>query len=123
MQCSVQHANFATVRGQTLALETADTPEKRRVGLMGRQTLKEGHGMFFPSKTKHVQTFWMKDTYLPLDMLFVDEANTISKIAEQAEPLSLERVRNEACYVIETNGGWAQKNNVQVGDRVSFRNN
>lgn len=118
--CSVQRANFATVRGRALTLETADTAEKKRHGLMGRRTLKEDHGMFFPSKTKQAQSFWMKDTYLPLDMMFVDETNTISKIAERVEPMSLERVRDEACYVIETNGGWAQKNSVQVGDRVMF---
>ena len=67
-----------------------------------------------------MQSFWMKNTHIPLDMIFVDRTNSISKIAEQVTPMSLDYVRQEACYVIETNGGWAEKNNVQVGDTIYF---
>jgi len=118
--CPVQYATHASVRGRTLSLETANTAEKRRMGLMGRQILEDNSGMFFPSKQKEMQSFWMKNTHIPLDMIFVDRTNSISKIAEQVTPMSLDYVRQEACYVIETNGGWAEKNNVQVGDTIYF---
>ena len=118
----------------TLRLETAATPEAREKGLMHRKTLAPCDGMvfFFPSissdpVSKFIdpeftpQKFWMKNTLIPLDILFVDEAGKIISIIT-ATPLSLEPVGPDApvATVIEIAGGRAAKEGIVVGDRVQY---
>jgi uncharacterized protein len=105
----------------TLKLEMALTPETRERGLMQRKTLKPADGMvfFFPKPAPY--QFWMKDTVIPLDMLFVDEAGTVVYIAT-AKPLSLKPVgpTTPVDTVIELAGGRAAHEGITVGDKVSY---
>ncbi len=114
----------------TLRLEIAATPEAREKGLMQRKTLTPCDGMafFFPSTSPRdeaprfaPQKFWMKNTLIPLDILFVDEAGKIISIIT-ATPLSLEPVGPDApvATVIEIAGGRAAKEGIVVGDRVQY---
>lgn len=104
-----------------LTLEMAFTPEARELGLMHRTSLAPHDGMafFFPKAAPY--KFWMKNTLIPLDMLFVDEAGTVVYIAT-ATPLSLEMVGpdNAVDTVIELAGGRAAREGITVGDKVRY---
>jgi uncharacterized protein len=105
----------------TLRLETARDDESREQGLMYRKTLAPADGMafFFPKPAPY--KFWMKNTLIPLDMLFVDEACRIVYI-HTAKPLSLTPVGPETpvTTVIEIAGGRAKREGIHVGDRVRY---
>ena len=117
--CSLQRANFATIKGATLVLEVADSEQKKTRGLMHRTSLETNRGMFFPYEKEEKRLFWMKNTSLPLDIIFINGENTITNIGEGV-PHSLESVSGKGCYVIETNRGWAGKNGIREGDTIAF---
>jgi len=113
---------------RTLHLEVASDPETREHGLMERKTLAPCDGMafFFPAlnttpETFAPQKFWMKNTLIPLDILFLDANHTIIHIAT-AKPLSLKSIGPDApvATAIEIAGGRAMKDNIKIGDRVFY---
>ena len=67
----------ATIASSVFYLEVADSSEKRTVGLMGRESLGEDRGMLFVFESEHTLSFWMKNTLIPLDIVFVDENLTV----------------------------------------------
>lgn len=100
-------------------VELADTPEKRERGLMFRKDLADGHGMLFLFDEEAEHSFWMKDTLIPLDLIFVDTAGRVTGIVARARPLTLEpRIGGPSRVVLEVPGGWAAANGVKVGDRM-----
>ena len=101
-------------------VEVADTPEARARGLMGRPSLHEDHGMLFQYETMSRHVMWMKNTYVPLDILFIDDAWRIVGMIEHAEPLSLKKlsVDRESRYVFEMTHGLISKHFMKIGDRV-----
>ncbi len=104
--------------------ELAQTPEKRSQGLMFRQVLREGEGMLFAFETEAVYSFWMKNTLIPLDMIWVDSSKKVVHI-EHAIPCTTERCQSytpsvAALYVVEVNAGFAEENNIKIGDAVEF---
>ncbi len=103
-------------------VEVARTVEERERGLMGRPRLEPGHGMLFVFESEDEHVFWMKDTLIPLDMLFIDGLGTIVGIVSRAEPLTTSpRVAGRTSrYVLEVPGGWAEERGVKVGDSVHF---
>ncbi|HET8541823.1 MAG TPA: DUF192 domain-containing protein [Anaeromyxobacter sp.] len=105
-------------------VEIARTEPERRQGLMNRASLPETAGMLFLFDRTSVHTFWMKNTLIPLDIIFIDEEGRIAGIVERAEPRTLtERsVGRPSRYVLEVNGGWARARGVRAGDRVRFEN-
>jgi hypothetical protein len=105
-------------------VELARTEPERRQGLMNRASLPEDAGMLFIFDDASVQSFWMKNTLIPLDMLFIDDDGRIVGIVERAEPRTLtERtVGKPSRYVLEVNGGWCRAHGVRAGDRVRFEN-
>ncbi len=107
--------------GRTLVVqvEVADTPEKRERGLMFRKELADGRGMVFLFDEEAEHSFWMKDTLIPLDLIFVDGAGRVTGVVSQARPLSLEpRSGGPSRVVLEVPGGWAARNGVRAGDRM-----
>jgi uncharacterized membrane protein (UPF0127 family) len=98
----------------------ADTPETRARGLMYVADLASDEAMIFVYEEPQVLRMWMKDTYLPLDMLFVDEHGCIVNIAERTTPLSLATIESgtPAVLVVELKGGVASAAGARVGDRV-----
>ncbi len=100
----------------------ADTPARQIQGLMFVRDLPAGEGMLFPLAPPRVATFWMANTYIPLDMLFVAPDGRIEKIKAEARPFSLKTISSGAPVeaVIEIRGGEARKLGLAVGQRVRW---
>lgn len=106
-----------------LSLEIASTPKEREKGLMKRYELAPYDGMIFLFPEPGTHRFWMKDTPISLDMLFVDEARTIVHIAEYTKPYSTLPIgsgRDNITAVIELDGGSARRKGIAVGDSVRY---
>jgi hypothetical protein len=105
-----------------VALEVADTPEVRQRGLMYRSALPEGRGMLFVFDADADHDFWMKNTLIPLDMLFIAADGRVVGIHANATPLSTAAIRvgRPSRYVLEVPGGYAGRHGIAVGDRVEL---
>jgi len=103
----------------TVQVELADTDPKRERGLMFRKELPDGQGMLFLFDEEGEHSFWMKDTLIPLDMIFVDASGRVTGVVAQARPLTLQpRNGGPSRMVLEVPGGWAAAHGVRVGDRM-----
>jgi uncharacterized membrane protein (UPF0127 family) len=104
----------------TFQVEMAITPEEKEHGLMFRRELPEGQGMLFDFQSDQNVAFWMKNTYIPLDMLFIRGDGRILRIAENTEPLSERNIPSGGPVraVLEVIGGTAKKLGIAAGDRV-----
>jgi uncharacterized membrane protein (UPF0127 family) len=89
---------------------------------MYRQELAPDAGMLFVFKQPQHLTFWMKNTEIPLDMIFADGDGTVAGIVSNAEPFSERQlsVPGDSQYVLEVNGGFARRNGIQPGDKMQF---
>ncbi len=98
-------------------VEVMDTPEEREHGLMFRESLPKFSGMLFVYETPQPVAFWMKNTLIPLDMLFFDPAGRLTRIKSQAQPLDETPVigGDNVQYVLEINGGLAQSLGIDLG--------
>jgi len=107
-----------------VAVEVARTARQIQRGLMYREHLPPDAGMLFLLRRDKIQTFWMKNTLIPLDMIFASGSMDVVGVVENAEPKTLtsRKVSRPSQYVIEVNGGWAKKNGVGTGARVRFEN-
>ena len=120
----MQTLEIATKTGvHAFSVEVADNEVDRARGLMFRKTLPEGQGMLFDFHREQPVDFWMKNTYIPLDMLFIRDDGRILRIAENTTPLSTEIVSSGGPVraVLEVIGGTAQKFGIAPGDRVAYR--
>jgi uncharacterized protein len=106
---------------RSFEVEIADTPEARATGLMYRRHLDPGHGMLFDFKSERPVSMWMRNTYIPLDMLFIGSDRRIRNIARRTTPLSERTIGSDGPvrYVLEINGGLAESLGIQPGDVVS----
>lgn len=102
--------------------ELTKTEQEQKMGLMFRKTMAENEGMLFVYDTPQVLTMWMKNTLLPLDMVFVGEQGTIVKIEEHTVPRTLTVLSSDvpAVAVLELNAGTAKAKDLQIGDYVSY---
>jgi uncharacterized protein len=109
-------------REVTFQVEIADTPSKRAMGLQYRKELGEDRGMIFLFPAEAPQSFWMKNTPIPLDMIFINREQKIVGIVEQTVPFSLDSrsVGAPSQFVLEINGGLARRHGIQAGDSVRF---
>jgi uncharacterized protein len=112
----------------SFAVEIADTEPQREKGLMFRKNLPDGQGMLFDFKREQDVSFWMQNTYIPLDMIFIRGDGSILRIVENAEPLSTRLIPSggPVLAVLEVIGGTARKLGIAPGDRVAhpiFRRN
>ena len=107
----------------TVRVEIARTPEERQHGLMDRPRLDPDGGMLFVFGESAPHGFWMSNTLIPLDILFLSEDGRVAAVVER-QPLSLEVGDGgvPSRYVLEVNGGWARAHGVRTGDRVRFEN-
>ena len=103
------------------SVELATNAAERAVGLMNRKELPEGRGMLFDFEREAPVAFWMHNTYIPLDMIFIRADGSILRIAENAEPLSDRLIPSGGPVraVLEVIGGTASKFGIAPGDRVT----
>jgi uncharacterized membrane protein (UPF0127 family) len=105
-----------------VSVEIADTPSEREVGLMYRKSLDAGTGMLFVFASPSDLKFWMRNTEIPLDMIFADASGRVVGIVANAEPYSDKEIGVDGLsqYVLEVNGGFAAQNSITRGDRLDF---
>jgi uncharacterized membrane protein (UPF0127 family) len=101
-------------------VEIARDEASRARGLMDRRFMPPDHGMLFEFDRETPEAFWMKDTYIPLDMIFISRAGVVTNIVANAEPLSERAIPSgpPCMAVLELNGGAAAKISLRVGDKV-----
>lgn len=115
-----------TTKGEVVYyVESAITKEEKTQGLMNRKELRADSGMIFDISPDEGIAIWMKDTYIPLDVLFVNPEGKIVWIYQNAEPLSTNLVRplikEPISAVVELNGGDVQKHNIKIGDTIKHK--
>ena len=105
--------------------ELADTQEKKERGLMFRESLKENSGMFFPFDADATYNFWMKNTLIPLDIIFISKDFKIVEIIHaepcEEEPCESYKTSQYSRYVLEVNGGFTTRNNIAVGNKIAIK--
>lgn len=111
-------------RPVTVYVEVADTPDTRTRGLMYRNQLAPDAGMIFLFDREQDQSFWMKNTPLALDMIFISRDKRVVGVHQRAEPFSLEPISVGAPSraVLEVNAGFAAAHGLAPGDSVAYRN-
>lgn len=116
-------AYLITPSGDTihrLDIEIAESDYERETGLMYRRSMEEDQGMLFIFDNEEPRGFYMKNTYIPLDLIFLDSNRRVVSIYPNAQPESMETIRSEqpAQYVLEINAGLAEHWDLQPGDSL-----
>ena len=108
--------------GHQLTIELALTPAQQETGLMYRTSLAKDSGMLFYLPVEQNCTMWMKNTLIPLDMVFISKEGTITKIVKNTIPYSLERISSgkKVSAVLELNGGTSDRLSLKEGDKVHY---
>jgi len=103
-------------------IEIADTPHELATGLMHRRSIPKTAGMLFIFDRSQLLFFWMKNTYIPLDIIFADENMRIVTVKKNARPLSEKLIPSirDAMYVVEVNAGFCDKYGIKIGDHLSY---
>lgn len=123
-QAQLERLTIVTAGGRhDFQVEVMATEEQRARGLMHRREMAADRGMLFDFKTVQPVAFWMKNTYIPLDMIFIDARGEIVNIAENTEPMSERSVPSgkPVLGVLEVNAGISRKFGIKPGDRVEHR--
>jgi uncharacterized protein len=107
---------------EKLTIEIADNELETTQGLMYRRTMPDSCGMVFIFPDSQPRNFWMKNTYLPLDILFLDESKKIVTIQANRTPFSEEQIPSfeNAKYVLEVNAGYCKRKGIEKGDIVKW---
>ena len=122
--CSAHAAPTVELKGQRFEVELATTPEAQQRGLMFRDSMADDHGMLFVFDNMQPRVFWMKNTHIPLDILYFDNNYKLVSAQERVPPC-----RSDPCtqypstgpaqYVLELNSGMAAKLGVRPGDPLT----
>ncbi len=106
--------------GESFAIELADDPAERAQGLMFRETLDPAAGMLFVYESPRQASFWMKNTLIPLDMIFSDATGTVTRVHSNAVPGDLTPIDGGAsvAFVLEINGGLAARLGIVAGTEL-----
>lgn len=107
---------------QRLQVEIADDEHEREVGLMFRKQMPDDAGMLFVWPDQEVRSFWMRNTYIPLDLVYVREGKVV-KVIPWAKPMDETGLPSgqPVDMVLEVNGGWAAKRGLKVGDTIELK--
>ena len=112
-----------SIKGYTLTVELATTPAERSCGLSNRFKLPKNHGMLFISPDHHNWTLWMKDTYIPLSVAFLDDSGQIINL-QNMTPMQTEKIyysSQPVKYALEVNQGWFDAHQIEIGDTVEMK--
>ena len=111
------------INNSTLKLEVARSEQKREEGLMNIKKMQDNSGMIFIFEDEQIRTFWMKNTYISIDIIFLDKDLKIVKIFENTKPLQTSEIYSSdypSQFVIEANSGWVEKHNLKVSDKLEI---
>jgi uncharacterized membrane protein (UPF0127 family) len=120
-QCAPDRVDLRGPWGQArFSVEVVDTPESRAQGLMFRESLPRSAGMLFIYEAPTRASFWMRNTLIPLDMLFVDPAGVVTHIHHEARPLDETPIPggDNVLMVLEVNGGMARAMGIEPGSAL-----
>ncbi len=119
---SVKIVSSSNTARAAVRIEIANRPDTRELGLMYRKHLDKDTGMLFIFPSPAPVQFWMKNTEIPLDMIFADSSGRVVGIVANAEPYSERNVGgfDATEYVLEVNGGYASHHGIVVGDHMEF---
>ncbi|OGD56527.1 hypothetical protein A2V71_02380 [Candidatus Berkelbacteria bacterium RBG_13_40_8] len=112
------------INNKTIDVEVALTESQREKGLSGRTELDVNSGMLFVFPKSDIHTFWMKETKIPLDIIWIDEGKVVEimtldpQIDDQTPSYT---PKNKANFVLEVNAGMASEDNIKVGDEVKIK--
>lgn len=116
---------IATVAGETIQLEVAQTPEQQGIGLMFRESLADDRGMLFPFPQERVARFWMKNVPISLDMIFLNGDRVVDLAVDvppcQQEPCPVYGPDALVDGVMELRGGRGEELGIKVGDRIEIK--
>ena len=126
LKYKIENITEVKIAGQSIKVELALTPAEQARGLSGRESLKDDEGMLFvfsdQDKNK-THKFWMKDMNFPIDMIWIDKDKKVIYIKKDARPESYPNLFGPdvaSQYVLETVSGFADKNNLKIGDGVEL---
>jgi uncharacterized membrane protein (UPF0127 family) len=107
---------------KVLDIEIADNDYEITQGLMFRKSMAENRGMLFIQQQERIQSFWMRNTHISLDIIFINSAMEIVSAQTYAKPYSEESLPSEepAIYILEVNAGMMEKWGLEKGDKVAF---
>jgi uncharacterized membrane protein (UPF0127 family) len=111
-----------SIKGHSLTVELATTPTSRGCGLSHRQDLPSNHGMLFIFPDSRPRSFWMKDTFIPLSIAYLDNSGQIMSILDM-EPMQTRpqyQSVQPAEYALEVNQGWFRAHGIEIGDIVEM---
>lgn len=119
----VQLCVKSKTKTHSFTVEVAETSQQQAKGMMFRTELADDHGMLFPFGEVRMASFWMKNTVIPLDIIFIRSDGVIENIAENAEPYSTIPVESTApvAAVLELRGGLAAEIGIAAGDKVAWK--
>ncbi len=107
-------------------VEVADSPEERETGLMFRNFLAADRGMIFVFDEEKINSFWMKNTRIPLDAIWIDGEGSVVDVQTmapcQSDPCQIYTPPGPAEFVLEVNAGWSASHGIEMGDKVTFEN-
>lgn len=123
--CGAQPGPWVELKGQRFQVELADTDPARQRGLMQRESLASDRGMLFVFEREAPQAFWMKNTLIPLDILYFDQERRLVSISRDVPPCKSALCPSypsagPAKYVLELNAGAAAELGIARGDRIEF---
>ena len=117
-------APYVEIGDTKVYVEVPETPAEMARGLMHRESLGEDAGMIFVFDKEGKHSFWMKNTLIPLDMIFINAENKIVDILTavpcKQDPCENYTPKEKAIYVLEVNKGFAEKHNLQIGEEVKL---
>ena len=121
-----QIVTITTARQQhDFVVEIASTPKQQERGLMLRKYLRHNHGMLFLYAQPQIARFWMKNTYIPLDLIFIDAQDKIIQIYENAQPLSQKLICSQKPIkaVLELFSGSVARYNIKINQAIKISSN
>lgn len=124
LACAEEKIRKVCFKNVCVSAETASTPEEKQRGLMFRKNLGELSGMFFVNQREGLYPFWMKNTLIPLDIIWISKDRLVVFIAKNAQPClkicDAIKPTYPAQYILEVNAGFVEKYQIKVGQRLDF---
>lgn len=108
---------------KSIDIEIADNDSARTMGLMFRKSMSDEQGMLFIFENSEPRSFWMKNTIIPLDIIYISENKEIVKIQKNTKPYSTASIPSikNARYVVEVNAGFTDKYEIKEGDKIKYK--